>query len=166
MPASQPKSQQLQIRVSAAQKQAIRRSAERAGMSMSDWVLSRLVPPVRDEFQALLAALAASDEPGTEFAEILDFLAPLGAREFENAVAEPPRVALDAYWSSYVAATVEHAAGLKLAPVPAWTADVPPLERPAFASNLTSLRLHLLAHSPPAFAQRNIFIDASVGDRV
>jgi hypothetical protein len=28
------------------------------------------------------------------------------------------------------------------------------------------LRLHLLLSAPPAFRRRNIFLDASVGDRV
>ncbi|HTY49830.1 MAG TPA: hypothetical protein VMB48_09070 [Steroidobacteraceae bacterium] len=40
------------------------------------------------------------------------------------------------------------------------------MSEPAFGSELRSLRLHLLTQSPPAFRCRNIFIDASVGERV
>lgn len=163
---SGPKTHQLQVRVSASQKRAIQDEARRAGMSMSDWVLSRLVQPAQERFQKLLAALASTDQPSYAFAELLDLLDTLGAHELERAVAAPPGIALDAYWSNYVAATVEHAAARKGVPPPAWTAEVRPLDEPAFGSRLESLRLHLLTHSPPAFARRNIFIDSSVGSRV
>jgi hypothetical protein len=35
-----------------------------------------------------------------------------------------------------------------------------------FGSELQSLRLYLLTHSPPPFRARNIFIDSSLGDRI
>jgi hypothetical protein len=35
-----------------------------------------------------------------------------------------------------------------------------------FGSDLQSLRLHLLTHSPPPFLARNIFVDATLGDRI
>ena len=160
------KTEQLQIRVSAAEKRAIKEKARRAGMNMSDWVLSQVLPSAQSKFQALVAELASSDAPGHAFADLLDLLDALSAEEFEQAVAEPPAVALDAYWQNYVAATIEHTAGLKHVKPPAWTAEVPPLAEPHFGSSLESLRLHLLVHSPPAFSQRNIFIDSNVGDRV
>ena len=90
----------------------------------------------------------------------------MSADEYELAVSEPPQVHLDSYWKNYLAATVEHAAAMKHAKTPSWTQDVPPLDKPAFGSTLKSLKLHLLVNSPPAFIQRNIFIDSSVGDRV
>ena len=166
MKASERKSHQLQIRVSASQKRAIQEQARRAGMSMSDWVLSRIVAPAEERFQALVAALAVSDEPGYAFAELLDLFDSLGAHELEQAVSAPPAAPLDAYWSNYVAATIEHAAARKGVSAPAWTRDVRPLEEPVFGSALRSLRLHLLTHSPAAFARRNIFIDSSIGGRV
>lgn len=100
------------------------------------------------------------------FAEILDLLASLEGGALAAAVREPPSVALTPYWQNYLAATLEHTAAARRMPPPAWTRDVPPLAEPAFGSSLESLRLHLLVNSPPAFVQRNIFIDASVGDRV
>ncbi len=166
MKRTEHKTQQLQIRVSEAQKSAIRASAARAGMSISDWVLTKLVPPARDKFQALTAAIASSDEAGYEFAELLEYLGSLGAHEFEEAVSEPPHCALDSYWSNYIAGAVEHTAAIKHVSVPLWTRDVKPLEDPAFGSDLQSVRLYLLTHSPPAFSHRNIFIDATVGSQV
>jgi len=161
-----PRSAQLQIRVSDAQKQAIRRQSRRAGMGMSEWVLSQVLPPALDIFQGLVAELARAERPGLVHAEIHDLLAPLTAPEFERAVAEPPRVTLSPYWENYVAATVELAAAQKQARVPAWTEAVRPLEAPVFGSTLESLRLHLLTHAPVPFRRRNIFIDSSIGDRV
>jgi hypothetical protein len=133
---------------------------------MSEWVLEKLFPSHETEFQDLLDALAASDRPSYVFSELLELLEPLSAEAFERAVAEPPRVHLDPYWKNYLAATVEHAASRKSARVPEWTRGIPPLAVPVFGSSLLSLRLHLLLDSPPAFAARNLFIDASVGARV
>ena len=135
-------------------------------MKLSDWVLRRLLQSARKRFQSLLAELARTDSPSNVYAELLDLFDSLGPREFERAVASPPAVELDPYWSNYVAATVEYAAARKGVPAPAWTGDVRPLDEPVFGSDLQSLRLYLLTHSPPPFARRNIFIDASVGSRV
>jgi len=160
------KSGQLQIRVSPSQKRAIKQQAAKARMNMSDWILSQLLPTSRRRFQALLADLAGSESPSFVFAELLDLIGAMSGEELELAVCEPPEVALDPYWANYVAATLEHAAAIKHAKAPGWTLDVPPLPEPHFGSSLAGLRLHLLVNSPPAFIARNLFIDASVGDRV
>lgn len=160
------KSLQLQIRVSPAQKIAIKRQAEEARMSMSDWVLSKLLPPQQMQFQELVAELAGSDTPSYVFAELLEMLGGLSANEYDHAISQAPQVTLDAYWAGYLASTIEHTAALKNTQPPAWTRDVPALDEPAFGSSLQSVRWYLLTHSPPAFSQRNIFISANVGDRV
>jgi uncharacterized protein (DUF1778 family) len=161
-----PKTEQLQIRVSPSQKRAIRKRAKAARMSVSEWILNVALPSAQTAFQSLLAELAAAQKPSFAFAELLEWIDSLSAEAFEQAVVEPPRVRLDPYWESYLAATIEHAAVLKRARCPGWTRDVPPLEKPVFGSSLRSLKLHLLVHSPPPFIQRNIFIDSSVGGRV
>jgi len=45
---------------------------------------------------------------------------------------------------------------------PGWTRAIAPLSEPMFGSELQSLRLYLLAHSPPPFRVRNIFIDSTL----
>ena len=160
------KSLQLQIRVSEFQKAALRRQAKRAGMSMSDWVLSRVFPPLRETFQKLLKDLSTAEKPGYVLAELNELLTQLTTSEFQLAVSEPPQVKLDFYWQNYLAATVEQAAASKGTAAPSWTENVQPLKEPVFGSSLKSLRLHLLTHSPVAFRSRNIFIDSNIGDRV
>ena len=160
------KTEQLQIRVSPSQKRAIKKQAQKARMNMSDWILSKALPTAQMSFQDLLAEMAASEMPSFAFAELLELIGPMSADEFELAFSEPPEVGLDLYWKNYLAATVEHAAALKHAKAPSWTRDVIPLEEPAFGSSLESLKLHLLVNSPPAFIERNLFIDSTVGDRV
>ena len=135
-------------------------------MSMSDWVLSRALPPLGETVQGLFEALLSAEKPGYVLAELNELLTRLTTAEFKLAVSEPPRVQLEPYWRNYVAAMIEQAAASKRTEAPSWTETVRPLEEPVFASSLESLRLHLLTHSPVAFRSRNIFIDSSIGDRV
>ena len=166
MAAQNRKTEQLQIRVSAAEKAVIKHRASYAGMSMSDWVLSLVLPVSKDKFQRLLNELSRSQTPGFVVAELNELLSQLSVDEYRAAVADQPQAQLDEYWLNYVAAMVEHAAVAKRADTPTWTKSVRPLTRPVFGSSLKSLRLHLLSNGLPAFRSRNIFIDSSVGDRV
>jgi hypothetical protein len=99
-------------------------------------------------------------------AELNDLLDGLSARELEIATAEPPPVQLAPLWRAYVAAMVEYAAARKGARSPEWTEEIPAVAEPYFGTDLIGLRAHLLTRSPPPFRRRNLFIDASVGDRV
>ena len=160
------KTAQLQIRVTAQQKRAIQAASRRAGTDMSGWVLSRILPSSRSRFQELTAALARAPRPRFVVAELHDLLADSTAADLRDAISEAPAARLDPYWGNYLAAMVETAAQRRGLVTPAWTAQVRPLPVPTFGSDLQSLRLHLLTASPPAFRRRNIFIDATVGDRV
>ena len=135
-------------------------------MTVSEWVLRRLLPLVEDEFQELCRELAQRPEFRTyALAHIHDLFQRLGEREFSLAVRFPPQVELAPFEVNYMAAMVEYAAVLKAAPMLDWTRGVPPLETPSFAAPERSLRLHLLTQSPPPFRRRNLFVDASVGSR-
>jgi Protein of unknown function (DUF1778) len=161
------KIQQLQIRVTAAEKSAIQRAAAAANLDMSRWVLSKLLPPGAARFQALIQALAqdAASVPYT-LAELNDLLTAVGPKAFAMTVAGAPASQLSPYLGNYVAAMVETAAHQKDIRPPSWTMTIAALARPQFASPLPGLRLHLLLSSPPAFRRRNLFIDSSIGDRV
>jgi uncharacterized protein (DUF1778 family) len=160
------KTSQLQIRISPAQKAAIRRNAKRAGMGMSDWVLSQLLPEGRETFQEIVSELAASEETNYPLAELNDLLTSLTPDEYRHAVCDRPEARLTPQCENYVAAMVEQAATKKGTKPPAWTLDVPPLNEPFFGSSVPALRLHLMVNSPPPFHRRNIFVDSSIGDRV
>ena len=160
------KTSQLQVRVSPAQKRAIQQAAKRAGLDMSSYVLAKLLPAHSVRFQSLLRELARADEPRFALAGLNDLLSGLTPDEFTVATDGPPRVELSPFLASYVAAMVEQAAVRSRAPVPQWVRSIAGLEIPVFGSDLLSVRLHLLTHSPPAFRRRNIFIDATIGDRV
>lgn len=100
------------------------------------------------------------------FAELHDLLARLTTEELRQATSASPPDWLSAELSNYWAAMVEHACAARQIPPPPWTLDIAPLKNPMFGSSLESLRLHLLANSPPAFRRRNIFIDTTIGGRV
>lgn len=160
------KSAQLQIRVSAQEKTAIRRAAASAGMDMSTYVLSRVLPVASAQFRDAVIACASPAPSSYALAELNSLLSALTPNELREAVAILPWVRLTPYLANYVAAMVEYACAKRGIPVPAWTRTIESLEEPVFGSSLQSLRLHLLRHSPPPFRRRNIFIDASIGDRV
>ena len=83
------KTEQLQVRISPAQKLAIKRRAAKARMGMSEWILSRVFPSGQAIFQGLAEKLADATQRSYAFAELLDFFAPLDADAFETAVSEP-----------------------------------------------------------------------------
>jgi hypothetical protein len=161
-----PRSEQLQIRVSPAEKAAIRRAAEHAAMDMSAYVLSRALPSPAMKLQARIEECAGPAPPGFGLAELSTLLSRWTTAELRDAIAVPPTAALTPFLSNYIAAMIEQACERRSVRVPAWLRAIAPLPEPAFGSTLKSLRLHLLTHSSPPFRRRNIFIDSSVGDRV
>ena len=99
-------------------------------------------------------------------AEIHDLFHKTTASEFEEWVEEVSLASLSPYLQNYLAAMIEQAAVQKQAKIPSWMNDIAPLETPVFGSDLESLKLYLLTESPIPFRRRNIFIDATLGDRV
>jgi hypothetical protein len=162
---SKSKSGQLQIRVSPAQKAAIRSAARNAGLDMSAYVLARLLPAQSRRFQELTGACTDSRDARFALAELNAWLASLSAGELQDAVSAPPPQ-LTPYLANYVAAMIEYACAKLGVAAPSWTRAIAPLTEPVLGSTLMSLRLYLLTHSPAPFRRRNIFIDASVGSRV
>lgn len=162
------KSQQLQIRVTPAQKAALKRLAHSAGQDVSAYVLSRALPEPRLRFGEIVRALGDADEPRYALAALNDLLAGLPRGRLGGALGAPPPELWDLspLLRNYVAAMVEQACDRAELPAPSWVRDVPPLEEPHFAVPLERLRLHLLRAAPVPFKRRNIFVDAGVGDRV
>jgi hypothetical protein len=160
-----PKSLQLQIRVTPRQKAALRREARAAGLGMSEYVLARVLPSADNRFAALVRDLTTADDPRAVLAEMNDFLTACAPTEFNAALAEADLSGLSSYLANYVAAMVEQTAHRNRITAPVWARDVAPLAGPHFATNLASLRAHLLRATPVPFKRRNIFVDSSVGAR-
>jgi hypothetical protein len=160
------KSEQLQIRLSRQEKSAIQRAAARAGMDMSGYVLSRVLSVPAAQFRACVEQSVRAQSPRFALAELNSLLAAFSAGELRDAIAAPPPPGLTPFVLNYITAMVEYACAKRSVAPPVWTRAVAPLPDPVFGTALQSLRLHLLTHSPPPFRARNIFIDASVGERV
>lgn len=135
-------------------------------MDMSAYVLGRALPTPAMRLQACIEACAGPAPPSFALAELNSLLAGWTPAELRDAIAVPPTIALTPFLSNYVAAMVEQACERRSVRLPGWVQAVEPLAEPAFGSTLKGLRLHLLTHSPAPFRRRNIFIDATVGDRV
>lgn len=162
------KTTQIQIRVSPAEKAAIERLAASAGMDLSTYLRTRALPAHRERFDELVRQLEDADPSDRSYvmAELNDLLTGLTSAELSEAVGGAEVEALPPYERNYVAAMVEQACARRAVEHPEWTSAVPPLDRPRFVVELESLRPHLLRASPVPFKRRNIFIDATIGDRV
>ena len=164
------KSEQLQIRITARQKAVLKRRAAAAGLDVSSYVLACVLPPTDDRFAQILQALADELDHRFALAELNDYLTDTPPIAFSTSVSQSAATVrvlktLSAFLQNYVAAMVEHAAHQKDVHPPAWVRDVEPLSTPWFATNLRSLRPYLIAAAPVAFKRRNLFVDATVGDR-
>ncbi len=166
LPLMGTRSTQLQIRITPAEKAELKRRAARAGQDVSSYVLSRALPSAAVAFAGIVEALRAGAGRGYVLAELNDLLSGLSPAEFPAAVSGADVAALPPFEANYAAAMVEQAAYMKGVAPPEWTVRVTPLEEPYFATALESLREHLLRSSPVAFRRRNLFVDATVGDRV
>jgi hypothetical protein len=157
----------LQVRISTIEKAELERRARRAGQDVSSYVRSRVLPVTRGRVQALVDRLER-DAEGRRYAlaELNDLLAELPPAHLRSAVAELDVTGLTHFLQNYVAAMVEHAAHAAGVPSPGWTAEVSRLSEPWFAGPFRSLRPHLMKEAPVAFKRRNLFVDATVGDRV
>ena len=160
------KSSQIQIRVSDAEKASIKKQASAAGMDMSAWIMTQLFPPSQKRFLALINNLKTTNDKKLVLAKLNDLLHKLGKNELACATKTAAKDSLGSYLDNYIAAMVEQALVQKGLPIPNWLSDIPILKEPVFGSDLLSLRLYLLSHSPPAFRKRNIFIDSSIGNRI
>jgi uncharacterized protein (DUF1778 family) len=159
------KTEQLQIRVSKAEKSAIQRAAARAGLDVSCYVLARLSCQPAQAFAQALASLGQGEERFA-LAEINALLTRLSAPELREAIAQELPRSLTPRLANTVAAMVETACAKRAVAIPGWAREITPLAEPVFGSMLEGLRLYLLTHSPAPFRRRNIFIDATLDDQV
>jgi hypothetical protein len=159
------KTEQLQIRLTKAQKAALHRAAGQAGLDLSAYVLGRVSSPPAQEF-ARLAHAAGQDPSSYVLAELNTLLTRLTPPELAEAVAGGIPRHLAPQTANTLAAMVEVACAKSQVRVPAWTREIPALTEPVFGSALQNLRLYLLIHAPGPFRRRNIFVDATVGDQV
>ena len=161
------KSAQLQIRVSPEQKHRIKAKAEQAGEDVSQWVLRQLLPACADELQAMIDTLGRSPKLRSQvLAELHDYLVSFDSAQLGRAFNTLDLSELAPFESNYVAAMIETACENRNIAPPAWLSNTTPLSDPWFASNLKSLRLHLLTVSPPPFRRRNLYIDSTLGARI
>ncbi|HKS05813.1 MAG TPA: hypothetical protein VJR92_05835 [Gemmatimonadaceae bacterium] len=160
------KSTQLQIRVTPTQKARLRQLASRAGQDVSAYVLARALPAGRVRFDDAVRALADESRRRFALAEVADVLGDAPLTELQLDLAPRGLERLSPFAQNYLAALVEQACVTRGAPLPAWTTSIAPLDEPWFASDLRSLRAHLLVASPPPFKRRNLFTDPGVAGRV
>lgn len=158
------RSSQLQIRVTPAEKAALKRLADAAGESVSSYVLSRVLPSEEQVIVQLYEQLA---EGGSDHRQILrkvqQALASVPAAELEERIPAPDPESLGPVLANSVAALVEAVAHQRAVEPPSWVAEVEPLPRPHFGWALKSLRPHQIRVTPIPFKRRNLFFDPDAG---
>ena len=158
----------LQIRISKADKDRIKREAKKLSVDVSELILSKILSPKGDKFRKLIRSMSGLSIAAASFklAEIHDLLCSLTADEFTAELPPDDTERLDLVVANYVAAMIEHEAIKRSIAPPIWVFELIPAANPYFASSLKSLRLHLLINTPAAFKRRNLFIDSAPGARV
>lgn len=154
------KTSQLQIRISPAEKAALKALAKDAGMSLSAYVLARALPSGRLDFEEKVEALRGTAERDTALEELTRYLGGLSDDGFHEAVSGPGPDDLPAVPLGYAAAAVEREAARRTTAPPDWTRGLDPLEVPHFGWELRSLRPHLMRTAPSAFKRRRLFVAA------
>lgn len=158
-----PKTAQLQIRISPSEKATLKRLAGEAGVSVSEYVLSKALPTLRVEFEAAVNGLPGASDRGRALEELARLLADLPDADFAEATGGAAPRHLPPVLQNYAAALVEREAARRGVAAPEWTREVEPLTRPHFAQDLRSLRPHLMRVTPPTFKVRRVFV-AAPGD--
>jgi hypothetical protein len=159
------KSEFVQIRVSATEKQRLVRRAAAAGMDLSGFLLAPHRRDLSMQFLALTRELHRSQQPQVQYAELNDRLASATRAELA-ALPAPTFASGDEFSANLVAAMVEWACHRAGGAAPAWTERIPPLGVPYFATGIRALRTHLLRASPAPYRARNLFVDTALGGRV
>jgi len=154
------KTSQLQIRVSPAQKDALKRLAAEAGLTVSAYVLAVALPPVSEEFTRRIRALTGAVDRHKQLWDLTIYLSSLPDAGFVEAVAVADFAGIPPLLQNYAAASVEQEASRRGLAAPAWTESIENPVRPHFAWELRSLRPHLMRMSPPAFKRRNLYVPA------
>ena len=151
---------QLQIRVTPAEKQALKRLAAAAGETVSSYVLSRALPSTGVALAGLMSRLGDAELDVREtFADLAAGLEEIPPDELAEALPEPDLDEVPPVLLNRAAALVEADATRRGGVAPAWTRRVAPLARPHFGWSLTSLKPHQMRVTPAAFKRRNLFFD-------
>jgi hypothetical protein len=154
------RSSQLQIRVTEREKEALRRLAKTAGVSVSRYVLARALPTQDRELARVVEGLTTPGAPArVALQDLATLIAGTDPAAFTEAFGAVPTEGLGPQLLNQVAAMVEHAAHTKGADPPAWVGAVAPLPRPHFGWPLTSLRPHQLRVTPVPYKRRGLFFD-------
>lgn len=162
-----PKSTWLQIRVTPDEKARIRAGADAAGMDLSTFVLSKVLPPNVSEFESYIAWMLDAPDSHVPLAEFVDYLQMLPAVRGAELAAKPARLdELPPLKQNLVCAWIEHRAQLWVVRPPAWVSSVPSLVEPYFAGGLINLRPYLLVVSPLVYRRRNLFVERGLGSRL
>lgn len=153
-----PKTAQLQIRVSPAQKAMLERLAAAEGLTVSEFVLRKAQPqgasPQDTRRDAVQNGLGLSNST-SHLALALGALNADGSRE---ATVHADSGFLSPLHANCLAAEVERQAARRGVPAPKWTEAVRPMARPWFAWRLRSLRPHLMRIAPPAYKRRGVYL--------
>ena len=151
------KTSQLQIRVSPTEKATLKRLASAAGLSVSAYVLSRVLPQAGEDVNRHIRAVEGGRNADQALSDLMLHLGDIADVEFGQVVEQVDVNGLTPLQRNYAAAAVEHEASRRDRPPPAWTSAVEPLARPHFPWSLRALRPHLMRISLAAFKRRNLY---------
>ena len=160
-----PRTSQLQIRVSPAEKTALKHLASLSGQTVSAYVLAQALPAATDSLSAALKDLRAGPpELAPDVAALRRSLSTLSPLEFGERLQSVSLADLPHLAQNRVAALVEEVAQHLGVDPPSWVSAIPPLDHPFFRWPLLSLRPYQLRATPVSLKRRNVFDPSTVGE--
>ena len=156
-----PKTAQLQIRISPAQKAALKRLAAAERLSLSEFVLRKALEAAPTPLTSWSAIVKSGVALPNSLSDLELELRTLDEASFSEAVDAFDTADLSELQANCVAAAVEREASRRGVSPPPWTEAVLPMGRPWFAWRLRSLRPHLMRISPAAYKRRGVYLPAA-----
>ena len=152
------KTSQLQIRVTPAQKAALKRLAAEAGLSVSAFVLTQALPGSREALDRHIQSLGGGKKISRALSDLQLHLRGVADEEFAKSVAGVETDGVTPLQANCAAAAVEGEAWRRGRTAPEWVRRVEPLSEPHFGWGLRSLRPHLMRVTAAPFKRRNVYI--------
>lgn len=155
---SRQKSETIQIRVSKAEKEKLKKLSQVHKMCVSEFILSNLLTDISAyEVRQLYELIAKGENRVLSLFNLRNKLKKISPAFWDGAVGIVPDF-LDPFSLAYVASTIEELSYIRGLSYPEWCTGIKALSEPYIGSDQETMNFYILVNSPVPFKRRNIFL--------